>query len=90
MMHWPGRSPQPAAPHEAWPHMEKALAEGTLDGRLFTHAGVIAAKLGRMAEAEFWLSKARNLERMLLPSEQQQLAATLAALEGARAGSIGR
>ena len=76
-------------PDEAWPHMEKALAEGTADGRLFNHAGVIAAKLGRMAEAEMWLRKARSLERMLLPSEQQQLAATLTALEErSGAGSI--
>jgi tetratricopeptide (TPR) repeat protein len=68
-------------PDEAWPHMEKALAEGTADPRLFTHAGVIAGKLGRRAEAETWLRKAQSLESMLLPSEQQQLAATLAALE---------
>ena len=65
---------------EAWPHMEKALAEGTVDARLFTHAGVLAAKLGRTAEAEAWLTKARNLQRTLLPSERQQLAAALAAL----------
>ena len=37
-------------PDEAWPHMEKALAEGTIDARLFTHAGVLAAKLGRTTE----------------------------------------
>ena len=66
---------------EAWPHMEKALAEGTVDARLFTHAGVLAARLGRPTEAESWLSKARDQQRMLLPSEQQQLAATLAALD---------
>ena len=64
-------------PEEAWPHMEKALAEGTIDARLFTHAGVLAAKLGRTTEAESWLTKARSLQHMLLPSEQQQLAATL-------------
>ena len=64
---------------EAWPHMEKALAEGTVDARLFTHAGVLAAKLGRTAEAESWLTKARDLQRMLLPSERQQFVATLAA-----------
>ena len=60
--------------------MEKALAEGTMDARLFTHAGVLAARLGRTAEAGTWLTKARSLQRMLLPSEHQQLAATLAAL----------
>jgi tetratricopeptide (TPR) repeat protein len=68
-------------PDEAWPHMEKALAEGTVDARLYTHAGVIAAKLGRPTDAESWLTKARTLERMLLPSERQQLAATSASLE---------
>ena len=69
--------------------MEKALAEGTEEARLFTHAGVLAAKLGRMAEAETWLRKARSLERMLLPSEQQQLAATLPSFEeSSGAGSI--
>jgi tetratricopeptide (TPR) repeat protein len=68
-------------PGEAWVHVEKALAEGTVDARLYTHAGVLAAKLGLTAEAESWLTKARTLERMLLPSERQQLAATLAALE---------
>jgi len=67
-------------PDEAWPHMEKALAESTMDARLFTHAGVLAAKLGRTTEAESWLTKAHGLQRTLLPSEQQQLAATLAAL----------
>jgi tetratricopeptide (TPR) repeat protein len=64
-------------PEEAWPHMEKALAEGTNDARLFTHAGVIEAKLGRTTNAQSWLNKARDLQRMLLPSEQLQLAATL-------------
>ncbi len=65
---------------EAWPHMEKALAEGTIDARLFTHARVIEAKRGHTTNAESWLTKARSLQRMLLPSEQQQLAATLNAL----------
>jgi tetratricopeptide (TPR) repeat protein len=65
---------------EAWPHMEKALAEGTVDARLFTHAGVLASKLGRTTEAESWLTKARGVQRTLLPSELQQLAAAQAAL----------
>ena len=68
-------------PDEAWPHMEKALAESTVDARLYTHAGVLAAKLGRATDAESWLTKARSLERMLLPSERQQLAAASASLE---------
>jgi tetratricopeptide (TPR) repeat protein len=67
-------------PDEAWPHMEKALAEGTVDARLYMHAGVLAAKLGRTVEAESWLNRARSIQRMLLPSEEQQLAEALAAL----------
>jgi tetratricopeptide (TPR) repeat protein len=65
---------------EAWSHMEKARAEGTIDARLFTHAGVIEAKRGHTTNAASWLTKAQSLQRMLLPSEQQQLAATLNAL----------
>jgi tetratricopeptide (TPR) repeat protein len=65
---------------EAWPHMETALAEETVDARLYLHAGVLAAKLGRTAEAESWLNKARSIRRMLLPSEEQQIAEALAAL----------
>ena len=60
--------------------MEKALAEGTIDARLFTHAGVIEAKRGHTTNAGPWLTKARSLQRMLLPSEQRQLAAALNAL----------
>ena len=56
---------------EAWPHMEKALAEGTIDAPALTHAGVLAAKLGHTTKAESWLTKARSLEHMLLPSERQ-------------------
>ena len=44
---------------------------------MFTHAGVIEAKLGRTTNAQSWLNKAHDLQRMLLPSEQLQLAATL-------------
>jgi tetratricopeptide (TPR) repeat protein len=65
-------------PDEAWPHMEKALAEGTADARLYAHASLLAARLGRATEAAAWLAKARTLQHMLLPSERQQLAATSA------------
>jgi tetratricopeptide (TPR) repeat protein len=68
---------------EAWLHMEKALAESTVDARIYTHAGVLAANLGRPIDAESWLSKARTLAHMLLPSERQQLSATSTALERA-------
>jgi tetratricopeptide (TPR) repeat protein len=65
---------------EAQPHMEKALAEGTIDARLFLHAGVLEAKLGHTTKAEFYLTKARGLERMLLPSEREHLVAALGTL----------
>jgi hypothetical protein len=60
--------------------MEKALAEGTIDARLFLHAGVLEAKLGHTTKAEFYLTKARGLERMLLPSEREHLVAALGTL----------
>ena len=62
---------------EARPHMEKALAEGTVDARLFLHAGVLEAKLGQTSSATSNLTKARALQRMLLPSEQKHLVAAL-------------
>ena len=62
---------------EARPHMEKALAEGTIDARLFLHAGVLEVKLGRTSSAESYLTKAHALQRMLLPSEQKHLVAAL-------------
>jgi tetratricopeptide (TPR) repeat protein len=64
----------------ARPHMEKALAAGTIDARLFTHAGLLEAKLGHSTTAESWLTKARSIQHMLLPSEQEQLAAAMDAL----------
>ncbi len=54
----------------------RALAEGTRDARLFYHAGVIAAALGRNGEARRWFEKAAALQQMLLPSEREQLART--------------
>jgi len=56
----------------------RALAEGTLDARLFYHAGVIAAKAGRNEEAEKRLESARVREQMLLPSERRHLREVLA------------
>ena len=58
----------------AWNSMERALAAGTKDARLFLHAGVIAARLGR-SDAADWLERARILEVLLLPSEREHLAA---------------
>ena len=54
---------------EASAHMERALAEGTEDGRLFLHASVIAAADGRPADAARWARKAQTLRFTLLPSE---------------------
>ena len=54
---------------EASALMNRALAEGTEDARLFLHAAVIAAADGRPADAARWQRKARKLRFMLLPSE---------------------
>src|SRR5262249_20946119 len=59
-------------PEEAWDSMERALAEGTQDARLFLHAAVIAARLGR-EDVGRWLTRTRELERLLLPSERRHL-----------------
>jgi Flp pilus assembly protein TadD len=58
---------------EARDHMEKALAEGTNDGRLFFHAAVIAVKSGRTDEARRFRARAEGLAQLLLPSERLQL-----------------
>ena len=60
---------------EAQCEMEKALAEGTKDGRLFFHAAVIATKAGRPENEHHWFEKASEYIHLLLPSEQQQLQA---------------
>ena len=54
---------------EASAFMDRALAEGTEDGRLFVHASVIAAADGRPADAARWARKAHSLRFTLLPSE---------------------
>jgi tetratricopeptide (TPR) repeat protein len=58
---------------EAQCQMEKALAEGTEDPRLFFHAAVIAARAGTLQNARRWFVKANHHIQSLLPSEQQQL-----------------
>jgi tetratricopeptide (TPR) repeat protein len=63
---------------EAQQHIERALAEGTQDARLFFHSGVIATKLGHRDEAQHHFAKACALQQMLLPSERNQLAEHLA------------
>jgi len=54
---------------EASTLIDRALAEGTQDGRLFLHAAVIAAAAGRSADARRWARKAHTLRFTLLPSE---------------------
>jgi tetratricopeptide (TPR) repeat protein len=58
---------------EAHSEMQRALAEGTEDGRLFFHAAVIASQTGHTADAERWLRKASELSHLLLPSERNEL-----------------
>jgi tetratricopeptide (TPR) repeat protein len=58
---------------EAHGEMQRALAEGTQDARLFFHAGIIASQAGQSADAERWLRKASELSHLLLPSERNEL-----------------
>jgi len=61
---------------EATSMIRRALAEGTQDARLFYHAGIIAARAGRHAEARRFLGKSDEIRQMLLPSEREQLSHT--------------
>ena len=74
---------------EAHDEMQRALAEGTQDARLFFHAGMIASEAGHSADAECWLRKASELSNLLLPSERNELqtAAALGAEKKASAAS---
>ena len=58
---------------EAHCEMQRAMAEGTKDARLFFHAGIIASQAGHPVDAERWLLKARELSHLLLPSERNEL-----------------
>jgi Flp pilus assembly protein TadD len=58
---------------EAHSEMQRALAEGTQDARLFFHAGMIASQARHSADAERWLRKASELSHLLLPSERNEL-----------------
>ena len=59
--------------HEADANVQRALAEGTQDARLFLHAGIIAAKTDQPTLAEKHLRAAAVLDQMLLPSEKARL-----------------
>jgi tetratricopeptide (TPR) repeat protein len=65
---------------EARREMQRALAEGTQDARLFFHAGVISARSGQVDAARTWLLKAAAVKTTLWPSERAQLLRQLAAL----------
>jgi len=58
---------------EARTEMQRALAEGTEDGRLFFHAAMIASQVGDATDAKRWLRKASDLSHLLLPSERNEL-----------------
>lgn len=54
-------------------HMELALREGTVDGRFYFHAAVIAGKTGRTQDAARFTRLASDFAHQLLPSELVQL-----------------
>ena len=64
---------------QAWAFAQRAVAVGTQDGRLFLHAGVIAAAAGQSESATTYLTKAAVMQQMLLPSETRILTATQSA-----------
>ncbi|HSE37087.1 MAG TPA: tetratricopeptide repeat protein, partial [Blastocatellia bacterium] len=66
--------------NEASRPMQRALAEGTKDARLFYHAGSIAAMNGQKREARLLLNRAAAIKQMLLPSEREELSRALAKL----------
>ena len=58
---------------EAQQHANQALSEGTVDPRLYLHAGVIAALNKDIRQAKRRLEEAAATQQMLLPSERAQL-----------------
>ena len=64
---------------QAWTFAQRAVTEGTQDGRLLLHAGVIASAAGQSEKAAAYLAKATAMQEMLLPSERKILAATQSA-----------
>lgn len=60
--------------------MEKALAEGTKDGRLFYHAAVINAAAGRIEQAQDFFRQAEGMKDTLLPSERAAMQQKMALL----------
>jgi tetratricopeptide (TPR) repeat protein len=60
---------------EAQLHATQVLSEGTVDARLFLHAGIIAALNNDVTQAKRRLQQASAIQQMLLPSERAQLEA---------------
>ena len=60
--------------------IERALAEGTQDARLFLHAAIIAIRAGDSAAAKAFSEKTLALRHLLLPSERKGLETLLAPL----------
>ncbi|HEY8227780.1 MAG TPA: tetratricopeptide repeat protein [Pyrinomonadaceae bacterium] len=58
---------------EARNEVDKALAEGTKDARLYLHAAVIAAQNGQNSQARRWIEQAYATQQMLFPSERTLL-----------------
>lgn len=57
----------------------QALAEGTIDGRIFYHAAVIADESGRPKQAYRYYQNAIELKHLLFPSERRELESKFAA-----------
>jgi tetratricopeptide (TPR) repeat protein len=64
---------------QAWAFVQRAVVEGTQDGRLLLHAGVIASAAGQRERAATYLARATAMREMLLPSERKILAAAQSA-----------
>ncbi len=60
--------------------MQKALVHGTVEARLFYHAGAIAVANGRANEARQFFERAERMGATLLPSELADLRSRRAAL----------
>jgi tetratricopeptide (TPR) repeat protein len=59
--------------NEAQQQITQALSEGTVDSRLYLHAGVIAALNNDNEQARRWLDKAALIQQTLFPSERALL-----------------
>jgi len=72
---------------EARTEVEKALAEGTKDARLYLHAGVITAQAGDYNQARRLLEQAQAIRQMLFPSERLLLQTWRKQIRGNRSGA---